>query len=93
MVKVYIYEYATSKLIDTLIVDFTPSYDVGQFFINERDVENYKENMYIIRAVTHLRPDLTTGAGQVAIHIEKYNPEEVTKTFEKLLKKLEKLGE
>lgn len=52
---------------------------VGEYFIDDTkiDTETWKDNMYIVKAVTHFQDSL------VALHVEKYNSEEETLKWKK----------
>lgn len=62
-----------------------PHYNTGDFFIGSSKIEdNWKKNMYIIKAVTHFLPD-DNGDFLLNVHVEEYNPSKVYDEFEKLL--------
>ena len=71
IIVVELLEWGTNKYITKVMMDaHYPA--VGEYIVDEAGLptsEDWKEHMYIVRAVTHFRSNLVTA------HAERYNPD------------------
>lgn len=95
MTKVYLYEYGSNKFLRSFKTSTNVGYAVGDFYILDTEIkDNFRENMYLVKAVSHFLPAFVTEEPQVALHLEKYDPDAVSAFFDEFKKKLkERLDE
>ena len=86
-VIVALLKYGTNeKIKDITMVGHIPN--EGDFFVDDDHInDNWKNNMYIVRAVTHFRDDL------VALHIEKYDVDAEDQKWKEAVKYWEEIRE
>lgn len=88
-----IYDWDTNKVIKetTMKPECCPA--VGEFIIlDEYLQENYKDNMYIVRAVSTFLPPEGSTEGVKAVHVEKYNPDKVKDEWDEIKAFLSRKG-
>lgn len=93
MIIVDVYNYEKNQIIQNFALENTPAYEVGHFFVDSSDVNDCAGKVYIIRAVTHMKPDLQTGHSHVIIHVQKYDPSQVKSSVSKAMEKLKDIAE
>ena len=84
--EVALIDYGTNKKIKSVFMDdHAPA--VGDFIIDDEQIvpNEWKDKMYVVRAVTHLHNSL------LAVHVEKYNVDEENKKWEQASAYLDKL--
>jgi len=86
-IQVALIEWGTNKKIkDVFMRGHVPA--EGEFFIDDDHAgEDWKDKMYIVRAVTHFHNDL------VAVHIEKYDVDEQDRKWKEAVKYWEEMKE
>ena len=62
---------------------------VGEYVIDDDKIrgDEWKDKMYIVRAVTHFHDNM------VALHVDKYNPDEENSKWEKISQYVKELKE
>lgn len=88
MIEVNVYILGENSLLTSYALEDTPAFSVGDFFINNHNTDNFEDDMYLIKAVTHLKPNRSTGNAQISIHVTKYNPKTVGEEVRGVLTRL-----
>lgn len=85
--SVTLFEYKTNKKIGHVyMASHCPA--VGEFYVNSTKIDDTaKDNMYIVRAVTHFQDN------KIALHIQKYDAEAEQERWDNMVDTIHKLGE